>query len=140
MTGANAALLNEARNGRFSLEHLAQYEENYILTGGSKSLAHYYDVVGGAAVFHPELGSNITWAQYNLATDASFNEFEFILCRSGLNDYASRLRRRAFQLFFDSLPTFGILSIIGADYLEVAPFVSLYKVISPKLGLYRRIK
>jgi chemotaxis protein methyltransferase CheR len=139
-TGANATLLSEAREGKFPLEKLGDYEKNYLLAGGTLSLANYYEQVNGAVTFLPELGNNITWAQYNLATDASFNEFELIICRGGLANYASKLRRRALQLFYDSLPTFGILSIVGSDYIEVAPFVSHYSAISPKHGLYRRIK
>lgn len=139
-TGANATLLSEAREGRFSLERLAHYEENYIIAGGTRSLANYYEQVNGVAVFHPELDRNITWAQYNLGTDASFNEFELIVCRGGLSDYASRLRRRALQLFYDSLPTFGMLSVAGTDYAGLAPFVASYKVLSPQFGLYQRVR
>lgn len=139
-TGANATLLSEAREGKFPLEKLGDYEKNYLLAGGTQSLANYYVQENGAVTFLPGLASNITWAQYNLGTDASFNEFELIICRGGLANYASRLRRRALQLFYDSLPTFGILSIVGSDYIEVAPFVSYYSAISPKHGLYRRIK
>lgn len=139
-TGSNATLLSEAREGRFSLEKLSQYEQNYVRAGGMQSLTHYYDQVDGAAIFRAELDRNITWAQYNLGTDASFNEFELIVCRGGLNDYASRLRRRALQIFYDSLPTFGLLSVVGADYNDVAPFISRYKVMSPEHGLYRRTR
>ena len=139
-TGANATLLSEAREAKFPLEKIAQYEENYVRAGGTENLSNYYREQDGAAVFRSELARNITWAQYNLGTDASFNEFELIISRSGLNDYTSRLRRRVLQLFYDSLPTFGLLSVVGANYAEVAPFISNYKVMSPDHGLYRRIR
>ena len=139
-TGANATLLSEARERKFALEKLAQYEENYRLAGGLHALENYIEMHDSTAVFRADLDRNITWAQYNLGTDASFNEFDLIVCRGGLSDYASRLRRRALQLFYDSLPTFGILSVVGANYAEVAPFVSNYKVVSPEYGLYRRIR
>ena len=139
-TGANATLLSEAREGKFSLEKLALYEENYLRAGGTESLAHYYVEVDGTGVFRSELDRNITWAQYNLGTDASFNEFELIICRGGLSDYTSRLRRRILKLFSDSLPTFGILSIVGHDYADITPFLSLYTAISSKHGLYRKIR
>ncbi|RYY74922.1 MAG: chemotaxis protein [Gammaproteobacteria bacterium] len=139
-TGANATLLSEAREAKFSLEKLAQYEENYVRAGGTETLSDYYREHNDVAVFRDELSRNITWAQYNLGTDASFNEFELIVCRGGLNEYASRLRRRVLQLFYDSLPTFGLLSIVGTNYAEVAPFVSKYNVTSPEHGLYRRTR
>lgn len=138
-TGANALLLSEAREAKFSLEKLSLYEENYLRAGGAESLADYYNELDGTAVFRAELNRNITWAQYNLGTDASFNEFELIVCRGSLNDYASRLRRRALQVFHDSLPAFGILSIADANYTDLTPLISRYSAISAKQGLYRKI-
>ena len=139
-TGANATLLSEAREAKFPLEKIAQYEENYVRSGGTENLSNYYREKDGLAEFRSELSRNITWAQYNLGTDASFNEFELIICRSGLNDYTSRLRRRVLQLFYDSLPTFGLLSIASANYVEIAPLISNYKVMSPEHGLYRKLR
>ena len=137
-TGANATLLNEARQAKFSLEKVQRYEENYRLAGGTQSLANYFDQVQGEAIFRAELERNITWSQYNLCTDASFNEFELIICCGSLNDYASRLRRRALQLFYDSLPAFGILSIPDANYSDLMPFASLYNALSTRHGLYQK--
>lgn len=138
VTSSNASLLAESQEGKFSAALLSEYEKNYLLAGGVGSLSNYYEKVDDVVILNAELESNITWAQYNLGTDASFNEFELIICRGGLADFTSRLRRRALQIFYDSLPTFGILSIVGADAVEIAPFVSRYKAISPKYGLYQR--
>lgn len=137
-TGANSTLLNDARQATFSLDNIVQYEENYHRAGGKRSLKNYYDEVQGEAVFRAELSRNITWAQYNLCTDSSFNEFELIVCCGNLNDYATRLRHRALQLFYDSLPAFGILSIADAQYSDLIPFASLYKALSTKYGLYQK--
>lgn len=139
-TSANAMLLNSAREATFPLEKLALYDENYLRAGGMESLADYYIEINGNAVFRAELNRNITWAQYNLGTDASFNEFELIVCRGSLNDYASRLRRRALQIFYDSLPAFGILSVADADYTDLTPFISRYNALSAKQGLYQKIR
>lgn len=139
-TGANATLLSEAREAKFPLEKLAQYDENYLRAGGTESLANYYKQVDDVIVFRAELNRNITWAQYNLGTDASFNEFELIVCCGSLNDYASRLRRRALQVFYDSLPAFGILSIADADYTDLMALISHYSTLSSKQGLYRKIR
>ena len=139
-TSSNALLLNQAREGRFALEKREQYQQNYAQAGGTQLLSNYYQQIAGDAVFHADLASNVTWAQYNLGTDASFNEFELIICRGGLTDYASRLRRRALNLFYESQPMFGLLSIIGADYAEIARVMPFYQVVSNRLGIYRRIR
>ncbi|GGY73862.1 chemotaxis protein CheR [Cellvibrio zantedeschiae] len=139
-TGANPMLLSEAREAKFSLSKLPQYEENYLRAGGTESLSDYYTQVDDMAVFRNELNRNITWAQYNLGTDSSFNEFELIVCRGSLNDYASRLRRRALQVFYDSLPAFGILSVADADYSDLTPLISRFTALSSKQGLYRKVR
>ncbi len=139
-TGVNPLLLTQAREAKFSLEKLPQYEENYVQAGGAESLGKYYTLVNGEAVFRTELNRNITWAQYNLGTDASFNEFELIVCRGGLTDYATKLRRRALQVFYDSLPVFGILSVANAHYADLAPLITRFSAHSSKHGLYRKIR
>lgn len=139
-TSANATLLNAAREGRFALAKLSEYEKNYRLAGGTQSLENYCAQVDGSAVFQPQLSRKITWAQYNLTTDASFNEFELIICRGGLGDYTSPLRKRALQVFYASLPVFGFLSLLGADYGDTRELAAHYKTISAKQGLYQRIQ
>jgi len=139
-TSANATLLNSAREAKFPLDKLALYDENYLRAGGTESLSDYFTQADGLAIFRPELHRNITWGQYNLGTDASFNEFELIVCRGSLNDYATRLRRRALQIFYDSLTTFGILSVADADYIGLTPIISAFNPLSAKHGLYQKIR
>jgi chemotaxis protein methyltransferase CheR len=139
VTGPNANLLAQARLGRFSANLYAQYEENYYQAGGVNSLANYCARIEDTFVFNSELHSNITWVQYNLGTDASLNEFEAIVCCGGLSGFTLHLRNRAIRLFYESQPVFGVLTILGDDSLEITPFISRYKVISEKYGLYQRV-
>ena len=138
VTGPNASLLAEAHQSKFSTKRLKQYEQNYLLAGGSEALLNYCEKIDGSFVFSSELQRNITWAQYNLGTDASFNEFEVIVCCNGLTDFTWRSRHRALQIFYDSQPNFGMLTISGEAPLEVASLVSRYKALSTKYGLYQR--
>jgi len=132
-------VLQEASSGGFALERLPEYEENYRRSGGRASLADYCLPREGRAVFAPSLRANITWAQYNLTTDASFNEFELIICRRRLADFGAPLRQRTLQLFHESLPLFGMLSVDQPEDLSTAPFSGRYKPVSAEQGLYRRI-
>lgn len=138
-TTANAPLLEEARNGSFSLARMPEYEHSYRRSGGRRSLKYYCEERDGQGNLAPHLLDNITWAQYSLATDASFNEFELIVCRRTLGAFGAPLRRRALQLFYDSQPLFGMLSIDEGAELGGSPFLSRYKSIGPDPGLYRRI-
>ena len=57
------------------------------------------------------LGISTVWAQHDVATDGSFNEFNVIVCCRALNAYAPATQERALDLFDESLSNFGILQI-----------------------------
>jgi len=110
-TVANDALLAEAQEATLTLEQLAQAQVNYERSGGSGKLRDYFVFEGERAVLAPALRGRITWASYNLVTDASFNEFQLISCRRALPDFGPVLRARVLRLFHDSLTHFGVLAL-----------------------------
>jgi len=110
-TVASDELLDEARTASIAPEKMAACQRAYEQAGGTGVLADYFEKEGGALVPKAQLRSRITWAQYNLVTDASFNEFQLIVCRRALPDFGPLLRHRVMQLFHDSLAVFGVLGI-----------------------------
>jgi chemotaxis protein methyltransferase CheR len=138
-TCSNEALLSDAAEGRIAASKLDDYERNYRAGGGKQSLRDHLCEKDGQPAFVPHLGSNITWAQYNLATDASFNEFELIMCRDTLGEFGTALKRRSLHLFHDSLARFGILSADGLDNPESDPSIAGYTSIQRDAGLFRRV-
>ncbi len=138
-TTANETVLQEAKQGAFELDRLPQYAENYRRSGGRTQLVDYVGRSGGRGMFSEQIRDNITWAQYNLATDASFNEFQLIVCRHALSDFGVPLQRRTLQLFYDSMPLFGILSVGEKTAIAEPPFVICYKTLFEQYGLYRRV-
>lgn len=138
-TVGNDVLLQDARTGAFPLNRWPAYAESYRRSGGKADFAAYCCEEQGKGIFSAELRANVTWAQYSLATDASFNEFQLIVCRRALSEFGAALQRRALQLFYDSMPLFGILSVDCDDGLNATPFMSRYKAISEAQGLYRRV-
>jgi chemotaxis protein methyltransferase CheR len=84
------------------------------------------------------LRSRIIWAQYNLSTDSSFNEFQLISCRKSLPDFGSAIRRRILALFNDSLSHFGILNVDAASDMESLPLLTSYRAMGHQ-RIYRRI-
>lgn len=105
------ALLGEALAASIAPGRMAACQQRYEQAGGCGRLADYFQVEDGALVPLPQLRSRITWAQYNLVTDASFNEFQLIVCRRALPDFGPLLRHRVLQLFHDSLALLGVLGI-----------------------------
>ncbi len=112
-TVASDAMLAETLQATLPMARLDELQANYVRSGGVGKLIDYFDVStdGLQAVLKPHLASRITWAQYNLVTDASFNEFQMILAHRALPDFGPLLRRRVLQLFDDSLAPFGMLAL-----------------------------
>lgn len=137
-TVANEELLEEVRDASLDAARLPEFQENYARSGGSGSLPDYFEVKDGRATLLPQLRSRITWAQYSLVTDASFNEFEAIICCRALPDFGPMLRQRVLKLFHESLALFGVL---GIDR-ELAPSDALaasYQPIFPHQPWYKRV-
>ena len=138
-TMANDEMLAQVRGASIPVERMAEYQENYLKSGGQANLADYFDIHGKRAVLIPQLRNRITWAQYNLVTDASFNEFQLILCRRALADFGPVLRQHTLKLFHDSLALFGVLGLdreleasdpLSVNYAPVFAHQPWYKRIS----------
>jgi chemotaxis protein methyltransferase CheR len=131
-------LLAGALDASFPAELLAGYQAGYQHSGGAGQLASFFHTANGRATLLPQLRSRISWAQYNLVTDASFNEFNLVVCRRSLPDFGPLLRQRVLQLFHASLAPFGVL---GLDRLldENDKLAALYQPLLPLQPWYRRI-
>lgn len=110
-TLANEDLVAEMQEAAIPLEELEAAQQRYLESGGTASLASYFEVKGGLARLQPQLRRRITWSQYSLVSDASFNEFQAILCCGALGDFGPVLRQRVLRLFHDSLARFGVLCL-----------------------------
>lgn len=137
-TVASDELLAEAQDAAIPLERLAECEAAYARAGGGGRLADHFHVAGQRAVLLPELRSRITWAQYNLVTDASFNEFNLIVCRRALPDFGPLLRQRVLQLFHASLAPFGVLAL-DRQFDESEALSACYRPLQPMQPWYKRI-
>jgi chemotaxis protein methyltransferase CheR len=137
-TSRRLKLLEDARTGDFSRAEFACYQENYILAGGTGSFKKYVRHTNGNTGFDPALIEQVIWAEYDLATDASFNEFAAIVCAGGLAQYATPLRRRALQVFSDSLPVFGLLLLPENAVVKPAEAALHFDIVSTQQGIYRK--
>lgn len=136
-TVASDELLAEAQDASLAPEHMAKYQAAYARSGGQGNLSTWFAASGKRLVPVPALRSHITWAQYNLVTDASFNEFNLIVCRRALPDFGPLLRQRVLNLFHDSLAPFGIL---GLDRpMDASDTLAAHYAAMPQPGWYRRI-
>ncbi|MDN4039611.1 chemotaxis protein [Massilia sp. YIM B02443] len=110
-TLASDELLLEVREATLPAAQLLAAQPGYEASGGAGRLADYFEVSDGRARLLPRLRERITWLQYCLVTDGSFNEFHAILCCRALPDFGPVLRQRVLRLFRDSLALFGVLGL-----------------------------
>jgi chemotaxis protein methyltransferase CheR len=137
-TVANEEMLAAAQEASFPAECMPEYQESYFKSGGTADLAGYFDVMDGRAVLVASLRSRITWAQYNMVTDASFNEFQMIICQRALPDFGPLLRQRVLRLFHDSLSLFGMLGL-DREIADGDPLAANYQPVFPHQPWYKRI-
>jgi len=137
-TDMNEGALAQARTGAFPLERMQSYTENYQRAGGTRSFSEYYVARTGSAVFDERLARNIVFAQHNLATDRSFNEFHLIICRNVMIYFGRELQRHVHQLFLDSLVPLGLLGLGRKETIQPPDLAARYEPLEPTEKLFRR--
>lgn len=138
-TDLDQAALETAKEGIFPLGKMKEYTKNYQSAGGKADFSEYYQAGHGHVVMSRDLSKNILWAQHNLVTDASFNEFHLIICRNVLIYFNTRLQERVHRLFYDSLTEDGLLVLGRQESLQLTPQESCYQVLDRREKIYQRV-
>lgn len=138
-TGSNESLLRQAATCGIARSELVECADAHRASGGKGNLAQYFHCTEDRAILVPRLRAHITWAQFNLQSDASFNEFHLVVCRRVLPDFGTPLKHRVLRLFHDSLAMFGQLSMDGGSEMEPGPFSGWFRCLTPDGSLYKRI-
>jgi chemotaxis protein methyltransferase CheR len=138
-TDINDRVLEQARAGRFPLEKMREYTENYLRAGGTEEFSRYYTVEGDEARFTTDLCDQVVFAQHNLVSDAPFNEFNVIVCRNVMIYFGKTLQDRVHELFYDSLDTFGIVALGHKESIRFTRHEPNYEALDPQEKLYRKM-
>lgn len=139
-TDLDQAALDRATAGIYRLDLMKEYTENYQAAGGKAAFSEYYHAGHGHVVLRKDLSKNIVWAQHNLVTDASFNEFHLIFCRNVLIYFNDRLQERVHRLIYESLAEGGVLVLGRQESLRLTPHESSYRVLDRREKIYQRVK
>jgi chemotaxis protein methyltransferase CheR len=118
---------------------MQEYTHLYLKAGGKKSFSEYYTAAYDNAIFRSSLRENVVFAQHNLATDSSFNEFNVIICRNVLIYFNQALQKRVHQLFYNSLCTYGILGLGKQESIRFTSYEQHYEEIVKGEKLYKKI-
>src|SRR5207237_953116 len=120
-TDINDAVLKKAKEGIYPAELMQTYSNNSIKSGGTRSFSDYYTAAYDRVLLKSSLRDNVVFAQHNLATDASFNEFHVILCRNVMIYFNSELQAHVHHLLHQSLAMFGVLGLGAKETLKFSP-------------------
>jgi chemotaxis protein methyltransferase CheR len=136
-TDINDAVLRQAQRGELPLSSMRENTRHYIEAGGGHGFARWYKTRDNRAVLDPELRRNIVFAQHNLATDGSFNDFHLVVCRNVLIYFNRTLQDRVHRLLYDSLVRFGFLGLGLKETTRFTPHEAHYEELSERL--YRKV-
>ena len=90
-------------------------------------------------MFQRSLVDNVVFAQHNLVSDGSFNEFNVIVCRNVMIYFDRTLQDRVHELFYESLAHLGVLGLGHKETIRFSPFEERYEELDPVEKLYRRV-
>jgi chemotaxis protein methyltransferase CheR len=139
-TDINESVLERARAGVFPLDKMREYTQNYIKAGGKRAFSEYYLAKYDGAQFQRSLIENVVFAQHNLVSDRSFNEFNVIVCRNVMIYFDRTLQDRVHELFYESLGTFGVLGLGAKESIHFSPYEDCYEELDPSQRLYRKVR
>ncbi|XWK89575.1 MAG: protein-glutamate O-methyltransferase CheR [Phormidium sp.] len=138
-TDMNEAVLRKAKAGIIPLDLMKEYTQLYLQAGGKSDFSEYYTAAYDGAIIRSFLRENIVFSPHNLVTDASFNEFNVILCRNVLIYFNRTLQERVHQLLYESLRRFGILGLGKHETLRTTVHEKYYEELDSQEKIYRRI-
>lgn len=139
-TDFNQEILKVAKSGIYPLEKMKKYTQNYFQSGGKVEFSHYYKVTNSGVKFDASLMKNVIFAQHNLVTDRSFNEFQVIFCRNVMIYFNKTLQEKVHGLFFESLTKLGYLGLGDKETIKFNKYEDSYEPISVKQKIYQKVK
>jgi len=139
-TDMNEYVLKKAKMGSFPIEKMQLYTKNYMQAGGTRAFSEYYTVKNGVVQFEPFLKDNMVFAQHNLVTDGSFNEFQVIICRNVMIYFNEPLQNHVHRLIYESLCTNGFLGLGNKEGVVFTTHASCYEEVDGTEKFYQKIK
>ncbi|MHA6480681.1 CheR family methyltransferase [Paenibacillus sp. strain BS8-2] len=136
-TDMSGTAIAHSKEGRFPLKRMQAYTKNYLQAGGSREFSAYYTTDHAYARFLPSLKERMVFAEHNLATDGSFNEFQVILCRNVLIYFTPELQRRVHGILNGSLAYEGFL-VLGSKESLISPQRGDFEELNAEHRIFRK--
>lgn len=139
-TDMNEKMVELAKQGNFPLDRMQMYTKNYLQAGGKRAFSEYYTATVENVIFQPYLRENIVFAQHNLVTDHSFNDFHVIICRNVMIYFNKLLQDHVHSLLYESLVLSGFLGLGNREGVKYTSHANYYQEFDGTEKIYRKIK
>jgi chemotaxis protein methyltransferase CheR len=139
-TDVSENVLQLAEQGTYSLKRMQAYTKNYMQAGGKDAFSRYYSASEDTATMRSFLRERIVFAQHNLVTDRSFNEFHMIFCRNVLIYFNAELQARVHKVMYESLRRSGFLVLGDKESITFTKYASCYEALNAQQKLYYKTK
>lgn len=139
-TDMDMVQVEKAKAGIYPMGQMKEFTANYVKAGGKHAFSSYYTAQYDHAILKAWLRKNIVFAQHNLATDSSFNEFNVIFCRNVLIYFDKVLQTRVHQLLYQSLRRFGVLALGNRETIWHTAHERDYETIDDVEHIYRKAR
>jgi len=129
-TDLNPEAIAVARKGWYSAQAIAAVSK--------ERRDRFFTPHQGGFSIHPDIRRMVMFARHDVITDPPFTRLDLLLCRNVLIYFTTPLQQRLITLFHFSLRPGGMMVLGSAETVGRAQ--NLFKSLSPKSRLYRRIE
>lgn len=138
-TDINEQFIRKAQSGVFPLRRMQEYTTNYLASGGCLDFSSYFATGYDRVAFNESLKRNIVFAQHNLVSDRSFNEFSLILCRNVMIYFNEHLQKQVLELLDESLSPGGFIALGEKESLRSSTIIDDYEQLYRPQKIYRKL-
>jgi chemotaxis protein methyltransferase CheR len=139
-TDASELAIASAKNGNFEIESPEELRAAHRATGAVTGLSDSCEIDRDVVRFSEDFKKHIIFAQHDIVSEGSLNEFHVIVARGVLTQYNKALQFRAHNLFLSSLIRLGFLCLGPNESLKATPHERVFREISADEPIYRRMR
>lgn len=137
-TDFNPIVIQEAKNGIYSIEVFNKASQKYDAFNFNSKLDKYFKVNAMFVEIKETIKEKVMFFVHNLERDSAFNEFDIIECKNVLIYFNEELQNHVFKLFYDSLK-FGGYLFLGPSETLPRCFEDRFKIYDKRCKVYKKV-
>ncbi len=137
-TDFNPIVIEEARNGIYSLERFYKAKESYEEFHFESPLLNYFEINTKFVKVKKEIKKKVLFFVHNLEKDSVFNEFDMIECKNVMIYFDEKLKQHIFEMFYDSLK-FGGHLFLGPSEMLPMNFMGRFEQCPDGCKIYKKV-